>query len=108
MDLLVAGEDPVLVDVVGAAIMDFDPARIPSIKLCAENDGIHMDDYRVMGLPIDSVKRAFEPCPTEIYEGEKTELFLKGNIYLVICSLYFSHHLLQIPFPKFTFHEKKS
>jgi len=75
LDLIIAGEDPVLVDVVGATIMGFDPASIPSIKLCAENDGTDMSGYRLMGLPIDSVKRPFKPCPTEIYEGENIRIF---------------------------------
>jgi len=70
MDLIIAGENEVLVDAVCSCIMGFDPEKIPSIQLCAKIDEIDLQDYEIVGCPIDSIKRPFEPCPTEIYAGD--------------------------------------
>ena len=75
MDLIIAGADAVLVDAVCAEIMGFDPKTIPSIRLCAEIDGIDLSDYHIVGPPIEAVKRNFKPCPTEIYEGDNIRIF---------------------------------
>jgi len=76
MDLIISGEDPVLVDAVSALIMGFSPEQIPAIKLSAENDGVVLDDYEIVGLSVDSVKRPFKPCPTDIYEGDNVQVVL--------------------------------
>jgi uncharacterized protein (DUF362 family) len=75
LGLIIAGEDPVRVDAVGAAIMGFDPREIPSLRLCAEIDGIDLQDYQIVGPAIHSVKRNFKPCPTEVYEGENIRVY---------------------------------
>lgn len=74
MDIIVSGENSVLVDTVCAMIMGFDPNKIPTIKLCAQIDSISLNDYKVVGIPIELVKRSFKPCPTEIYEGENIKI----------------------------------
>ena len=74
MNTIVAGEDAVLVDAVSASLMGFDPVMIPSIRLCAQNDGIDLKGYRLVGLAIDGVRRAFQPSPTEVYGGENIEV----------------------------------
>jgi uncharacterized protein (DUF362 family) len=75
MDLLVAGEDAVGVDAVCAAIMGFDPAEIPTIRLCAQDDGVRLGKQQVLGATIESVRRPFLPCPTEVYAGENVQIF---------------------------------
>jgi uncharacterized protein (DUF362 family) len=70
MDIIIAGENEVLVDAVCATVMGFDPVAIPVIKLCAEVDGISPMDYVAVGVPIAKVKKRFKPCPTEIYTGK--------------------------------------
>jgi uncharacterized protein (DUF362 family) len=79
MDLIISGEDSVLVDAVCSIIMGFDPYKIPTIRLCAQNDSISLDSYKIVGLPIDSVKRPFKPCPTEIYTGENIKV-ITGDV----------------------------
>jgi uncharacterized protein (DUF362 family) len=74
MDLIISGEDAVLVDSVCATIMGFDPGEIPAIKSCAEHDAIDWKSYQIVGLPIDEVKRSFKPCPTEVYAGENIKV----------------------------------
>ena len=74
MDLIISGENAVFVDAVCAAVMGFDPKEIPTIKLCAENDSINLEDYQLVGLSIKEVKRPFKPCPTEICAGKNVKV----------------------------------
>jgi uncharacterized protein (DUF362 family) len=76
MDLIIAGENEVLVDAVCTKLMGFDVEDVETIKLCAEVDSIRWDDYEIVGEEIDAVKRAFKPCPTEIDAGENVEVCL--------------------------------
>ena len=75
MDLILAGENPVLVDAAGATLMGFDPEEVPTIRLCAEIDSVHLQDYQIVGPPIELIKRKFKPCPTEVYAGENIQVF---------------------------------
>ncbi len=75
MDLIIAGEDAVLVDAVCATIMGFDPEKIPSFRLCAGVDSIRLRDYQIVGPAIDWIKRTFKPCPADVYSGENLRVF---------------------------------
>ena len=73
MDLIVAGRDAVSVDAVCAKIMGFNPSRIKTISLAAE-EGLGIADLAkidVRGVPVDSVARKFkDPQGTaEAYPG---------------------------------------
>jgi len=63
MNLVIAGLDPVAVDTVGAAVMEFDPKRVEHIVLAAKKGlGIcELDKIRVIGEPIEKVKKKFKP-----------------------------------------------
>jgi len=75
LGVIMAGENPVWVDAVGASLMGFIPEEIPSIKLCGEIDSVHLHDYQIVGPAIESVRRKFKPCPTEVYAGENIRVF---------------------------------
>jgi len=74
MDLIISGEDAVLVDAVCASIMGFNPQEIPTIKLCAEYDSLNLNESQIIGLSINEIKRPFIPCPTEVYAGENIKV----------------------------------
>jgi len=74
MNTVIAGEDAVLVDAVSASLMGFDPAMIPSISLCAQNDGIDLNGYHLVGLALEQVSRTFQPSPTEVYGGKNIKV----------------------------------
>ena len=62
MGLVIAGLDPVAVDTVGAAVMDFDVKKAEHILLASEK-GLGVCDLsriRVKGEPIEKVKRRFK------------------------------------------------
>jgi len=63
MNLVIAGLDPVAVDTVGAAVMDFDPKKVEHIVLAAKKRlGIcDLDRIKVLGEPIEKVKKKFKP-----------------------------------------------
>jgi len=63
MNLVIAGLDPVAVDTVGAAVMDFDPRKAEHIVLAAKKGlGIcDLNRIRVLGEPIERVKKRFKP-----------------------------------------------
>jgi uncharacterized protein (DUF362 family) len=70
MDLIVAGRDAVSVDAVCARIMGFDPSRIKTISLAAE-EGLGIGDLEritVRGASIESVVRKFRDPQTVIAE----------------------------------------
>jgi len=74
MDLIVAGRDGVAVDTVCATIMGFDPARIRTITLAAEEGlGVgDLDAIQVRGVAMESVMRRFEDpqrVREEVYPG---------------------------------------
>ncbi len=76
LDLLISGEDAVLVDAVCATVMGFKPEEIPTIKLCAHNDGLELKSYQIEGLSIGEATRPLKPCPTEIYAGKNVKIDL--------------------------------
>lgn len=62
LGLIIAGEDAVAVDLVAAALMDWDPMDIGTNLLAGER-GLGprtVDELEVVGEPIDSVKRRFK------------------------------------------------
>ncbi len=62
MNLVIAGLDPVAVDTVGAAVMDFNPKKAEHIVL-ASKKGLgtcDLDKIRVLGEPIEKVKKKFK------------------------------------------------
>ena len=63
MNLVIAGLDPVAVDTVGAAVMDFNPKKAEHLTLAAKKGlGIcDLDKIRVLGEPIEKVKKRFKP-----------------------------------------------
>jgi len=70
MDMIVAGRDAVSVDAVCARIMGFDPSRVKTITLAAE-EGLGVGDLkkiRVKGPPIESVMRKFRDPQAVIAE----------------------------------------
>ncbi len=61
MDLVIAGTDPVAVDVVGAATMGIRPESVEHLRLAQER-GLGISDLRqieIIGEPIDKVKKDF-------------------------------------------------
>jgi len=63
MNLVIAGLDPVAVDTVGAAVMDFNPGKVGHIILAAKK-GLGVCDLsgiKVLGEPIEKVKKKFKP-----------------------------------------------
>lgn len=63
LGVAIAGTDPVAVDAVAAAVMGFDPRRLPYLTL-AEAAGLGVADLgaiRVVGDPIAAVRRRFVP-----------------------------------------------
>jgi len=70
MDLVVAGRDAVSVDAVCAKIMGFDPSRIKTISLAAE-EGLGIGDLekiKVEGVPLERVVHPFRDPQTVIAE----------------------------------------
>ena len=63
MNLVLAGLDPVAVDTVGAAVMDFDVKKAEHILLAAKKGlGIcDLNKIRTLGEPIEKVKKKFKP-----------------------------------------------
>jgi len=63
MNLVIAGLEPVDVDTVGAAVMDFNPKKAEQLTLAAKKGlGIcDLDKIRVLGEPIEKVKKRFKP-----------------------------------------------
>jgi hypothetical protein len=63
MDLVKAGLDPVVVDTVGAMVIGFNIKKAEHIAL-ATKKGLgtcDMNRIRVIGKPIDTVRREFKP-----------------------------------------------
>jgi len=63
MNLVIAGLDPVAVDTVGAAVMEFNPEKAAHITLAAKK-GLGVCDLnriKVVGEPIEKVKKKFKP-----------------------------------------------
>lgn len=63
MNIVIAGLDPVAVDIVGAAVMGVDPEKVEHIILAAKK-GLGICDLakiRILGEPIEKVKRKFKP-----------------------------------------------
>ncbi len=61
MNLVIAGTDPVAVDVVGAAVMGIPPTDVEHLLL-AEKKGLgtcNLEDITVLGEPVEKVKRKF-------------------------------------------------
>ena len=63
MNLVIAGLDPVAVDTVGAAVMDFNPKKAEHLTLAAKKGlgTCDLDKIRVLGEPIEKVKKRFKP-----------------------------------------------
>jgi len=63
MNLVIAGLDPVAVDTVGAAVMDFNPKKAEHITLAAKKGlgTCDLDKIRILGEPIENVKKKFKP-----------------------------------------------
>ena len=75
MNLLIAGDNPYLVDTVAARIMGFKPSEIPHLVKFAEHTGLSPDAVRSEGEDIDRVMRNFEPA--------KPNYFVKTEGYLM-------------------------
>jgi len=61
MDVIVAGTNPVATDMVGASLMGFSPAEVPTF-LWANKAGLHpgaLDEIEMRGEPLQRVQRAF-------------------------------------------------
>ncbi|MCS7286453.1 MAG: DUF362 domain-containing protein [Anaerolineae bacterium] len=64
MGLIIAGQDVVAVDTIGALVMGYDPSSIPYIQMAAQS-GLGIADtarIRVVGMPVVQVRRDF-PAP---------------------------------------------
>ncbi|MBN1857479.1 MAG: DUF362 domain-containing protein [Dehalococcoidia bacterium] len=61
MGLIVAGSDPVYVDVVGAALMNIDPATVMHLQLVAKHEGKRaaLSSVNVLGEDLESNRRSF-------------------------------------------------
>ena len=65
MDLLIASRDLVAAEVIGAAVMGFDPNSLPYIRAAAER-GLgaqhRLDSIEIRGVRVEDVRRNFEPA----------------------------------------------
>ena len=59
MDTIIAGEDPVATDAVGATVMGFNPEDIGHLKMSHEKGIGSLSDYTVVGDGVNAVKRNF-------------------------------------------------
>jgi len=66
MNLVIAGLDPVAVDTIGAAIMGINVDNVKHIKLAAKKElgTCDLKQLRILGEPIEEVKRNFKPSIT--------------------------------------------
>ena len=65
MDLVIAGIDPVAVDVVGASVMDVSPETVKHLRY-AEKKGLgtsDLDQIEVVGESIEKVRKKFRRSP---------------------------------------------
>jgi len=61
MDLVIAGQDPVAVDAVGAAVMGIPPGSVKHLRL-ADEKGLgtcDLEQIQILGEPIEKVKKTF-------------------------------------------------
>jgi uncharacterized protein (DUF362 family) len=74
MGLIMAGQDVVAVDTVGALVIGYDPRAIPYLELAGQN-GLGQADtrhIRVVGIPLDQVRRDF-PAPYQDAPARRAE-----------------------------------
>ena len=66
MDLVIAGANPLAVDMVGAAVMGFEVAQIKFLRyaIAAGMGPKRLDDVEVLGHPIAAVSRPFDTAET--------------------------------------------
>ena len=75
MGLIVAGSDALYADIVGAALMDIDPAHIMHLQYLAEKEGkkVSLDAIDVVGESIEANKKHFL-MGFEVFESRYPEL----------------------------------
>lgn len=62
MNLILAGKDVVATDATACRVMDIDPYKVKHIRKACEKGLGTIDDVRVLGESIETVKRHFEPA----------------------------------------------
>ncbi len=60
MDLIIAGNNAVAADAIGAKVMGFDPNNIYHIKIAADKGLGNLDSIEILGAKIEEVKRMFK------------------------------------------------
>jgi uncharacterized protein (DUF362 family) len=72
MNVVIAGLDPVAVDAVGATIMGVDVRSVRHIQLAAQKGlgTCDLENIRIMGEPIENVKRTFKPSFTSRFASK--------------------------------------
>jgi uncharacterized protein (DUF362 family) len=66
MNLVIAGLDPVAVDTVGTMVMGINVDNIKHLKLAAKKElgTCNLEQIRILGEPLEKVKRNFKPSFT--------------------------------------------
>lgn len=78
MNLIIAGANALATDLVGAAVMGFDPRRIKHLRYAAEAGlgPANLQAIRILGCPIDAVQRPFKTAQ-EAAEQQYRELGIR-------------------------------
>jgi uncharacterized protein (DUF362 family) len=68
MGLLIAADDPLAADIIGASIMGYDPREVEHLRILAGRMGRSLApaDIRQAGAPVESVRRDFQRPPQEL------------------------------------------
>lgn len=97
MDLIIASNDNLAADMVGASVMGYDPREVEHLRIFARRRGraISLQDVRLVGVPIDEVRRSFKRPPQELDLPEGVRLIQGHTCSGCICSLAFSFFLFR-------------
>jgi uncharacterized protein (DUF362 family) len=68
MGLLIASDDPLAADIIGASIMGYEPREVEHLRILAGRmeRSLALADIRRAGVPVESVKRNFQRPPQEL------------------------------------------
>ncbi len=97
MGLIIASDDNLAADIVGASVMGYDPKEVKHLRVFAmrKQRSVSLSDVHLLGVPVDEVRRSFERPPLELSPPEGVHVIEGNTCSGCISSLAFSLFLFR-------------
>ncbi len=97
LGLLVASDDPLAADIIGASLMGYDPREVAHLRILAGRmkRGLSLSEVHQVGVPLQEVKRNFQRPPQELDLPEEVGLVQGRTCSGCIGSMVFSIFLFK-------------